>query len=189
MKTALFFGSFNPIHAGHTSLATDLLTQNLADELWFIVSPNNPLKSSAELMDENIRLEMVELASKDIKQTKACDIEFTMPKPSYTIDTLNLLKSIYPEREFILLIGSDNAVIFDKWKNHQEILDNFQIIVYPRKGYDFKQVENKYPRMKLISTPYYEISSTYIRENFYNDPDISKWLHPAVHQKLLKILQ
>lgn len=185
-RTALLFGSFNPIHRGHTGLAKDLLNQKLADELWFVVSPNNPLKNADQLMDQHLRLKMVEMAIQEIPNTLACNIEFFMTIPSYTIDTLNLLHSNYPDHHFILLIGSDNALIFNKWRNYNEILNHFEVMVYPRKGYDFNSVSHLYPQMKLIQTPFYEISSTLIRDNLRNDPEISKWLHPEVYQTLLK---
>lgn len=185
IRTALFFGSFNPIHTGHTSLAKEVLTQNLADELWFVVSPNNPLKDSKELMDEQFRLEMVELAIKDISKVKSSNVEFCMPKPSYTIDTLQFLSESNQNREFILLIGSDNALIFDQWKNYTQILEKFKILVYPRSGFDFELVRDEFPQMNLINTPYFAISSTYIRENILKKSDVSQWLNPKVYQLLI----
>lgn len=185
IKTALFFGSFNPIHNGHTNLAKDVINLHLAEEVWLVVSPNNPLKDSSGLMDEKLRLEMVELAVLDCEGIKSCDIEFSMPKPNYTINTLQVLKEKYPDREFILMIGSDNALIFDKWKDHEIILKNYTLMVYPRMGYDFNEVSDIYPSMILIQTPLYNISSSFIRENLNDYEKIKDWISPLVYQKLI----
>jgi len=180
MKTAVFSGSFNPVHTGHTQLAQYLIDKKLVEEVWFVVSPCNPLKEQSELIDEYLRLDMLMLAIKGQGPFKASDVEFTMPVPSYSIDTLNKLHSEYPERDFCLMIGSDNALIFDQWKNYREILDKFEILVYPRKGYDFQEVADKYPQMKLLDTPYYDISSTEIRAAIAQKKDVGRWLHPEV---------
>ena len=121
----LFFGSFNPIHLGHTNLAEYIFRFSGVDEIWFIVSPRNPLKEQSELIDENLRLKMLQLATGDKDYLVASDIEFDLPKPSYTIKTLNTLSEIFPEDDFILLIGSDNMQIFDQWKDYQTILDDY----------------------------------------------------------------
>jgi len=180
MKTAIYSGSFNPVHLGHIKLSKYLIDNNIVDEVWFVVSPCNPLKKQQDLLDEYLRLDMLILAIKDQPSFKASDIEFTMPIPSYTIDTLNLLRREYPEREFCLIIGSDNALVFDQWKNYQEILDKYDVLVYPRDGYNFDEVINKYPTMRLLDTPFYQISSTDIRNSIAKNQDVSGWLHPAV---------
>lgn len=180
MKIALFFGSFNPIHSGHQQLAGYLLQHELVDEVWMVISPCNPLKNQSELIDEYLRLDMVILATKDISQIKASDIEFTLPIPSYTIDTLKIITKQYPEHQFTLFIGSDNALVFDQWKNYRELLANYKVLVYPRQGYDFAEVADKYPELKLIESPFYNISSTEIRNAIAQKKDVSKWLHPSV---------
>lgn len=180
MKTAIYSGSFNPIHKGHTQLAKYLTSHRLADEVWFVVSPCNPLKEQKELLDEHLRLELVILAIKDEPAFKASDIEFTMPVPSYSINTLNRLCSDFPDREFLLIIGSDNALVFDKWKDYPEILDKYQVLVYPRRGYDFAEVKDRYPQMQLLPTEFYDISSTEIRQNIAENHLQTEWLHPEV---------
>lgn len=180
MRIAIYSGSFNPIHIGHQKLAEYLIDKQLVDEVWFVVSPCNPLKDQASQMDEFIRLDMVVAAINGKSQLKASDVEFTMPLPSYTIDTLYQLTKQYPEHEFALMIGSDNAVIFDQWKNYREILETFPVYVYPRKGYDFSTVANIYPQMQLLDTPFYDISSTQIREMIQKGEDVSRWVSPGV---------
>lgn len=176
----LYFGSFNPVHKGHTQLAQYLINQNLCTEVWFVVSPHNPLKNQGVLLNENKRLKMLELAINESPNFKICDIEFSMPVPSYTIDTLTQLTANYPEKEFALLIGSDNALVFDQWKEYEDILQYYKVFVYPRKAFDFNDVRDKYPQMHLLQTPYYDISSTEIRLLLTQKKDATKWLHPDV---------
>ena len=139
MKIALFFGSFNPVHLGHTNLGKYLTDNKLVDEVWFVVSPCNPLKNQNDLIDEYLRLDMLMLAIQGEPQFKVSDIEFTMPIPSYTINTLEKFNIDFPEHQFVLMIGSDNALVFDQWKKYNELLENYEILVYPRKGYDFEE--------------------------------------------------
>lgn len=179
----LFFGSFNPIHLGHTQLAEYIFEYSGVDEIWYIVSPRNPLKEQSELIDEHLRLRMIEMATEDKDYLKVSDIEFDMSKPSYTINTLHALSEKYPEDNFILLIGSDNMQIFDKWKDYQTILDEYSILVYPRKDFDYEPFEEIYPDMQILEeAPFFEISSTEIRELIKNNQDASQWLHPDVYQ-------
>lgn len=182
MGVALFFGSFNPVHTGHTRLAEYLIDKKLFDEIWFVVSPCNPLKNQADLLDEYVRLDMLVAAIIDNPHFKACDIEFQLPIPSYTIDTLHALTSEYPEHRFSLIIGSDNALVFDKWKNPQQILAEYPVYVYPRRGADFEQVAAIYPAMQLLDTPFFDISSTEIRAALAQKKDVTPWLHPSVLQ-------
>ncbi|MGB4415372.1 MAG: nicotinate (nicotinamide) nucleotide adenylyltransferase [Paludibacter sp.] len=186
MHIALFFGSFNPVHLGHLNLGKYMIENKLADEVWYVVSPCNPLKDQKDLIDEFLRLDMLIEAIKDQPQLKASDIEFTMPIPSYTIDTLNKLSVDFPKHIFSLVIGSDNALIFDKWKNYNEILEKYDVIVYPRKGYDFAKVAGLYPQMKLVDTPVYDISSTQIREFVSHKKNVAQWLHPSVYQFIIE---
>ena len=182
MSTALFFGSFNPVHTGHTQLAEYLIDKGIAHEVWFVVSPCNPLKNQADLLDEYIRLDMLILAIQHQPKFKACDIEFDLPVPSYTIDTLHALSAQYPDKQFALMIGSDNALVFDQWKNPQQILTEYPVLVYPRRGFDFSEVAALYPQMQLLDTPYFEISSTQIRAALAQKKDVTNWLHPSVYQ-------
>lgn len=180
MKIAIYSGSFNPIHKGHTQLANYLIDNELVDEVWFVVSPLNPLKSPENQLDEQLRLEMVNLAIENQPEFKASDVEFSMPMPSYTIDTLQNLDSQYPEYQFVLIIGSDNAVVFDQWKAFEDILMHYPVIVYPRRNYDMEYVAAKFPEMQLLESPYYDISSTQIREWIQEGEDVSKWVEPKV---------
>jgi nicotinate-nucleotide adenylyltransferase len=180
MKIALFFGSFNPFHNGHHRLGEYVLEHAAFDAVWYVVSPCNPLKNQTDLLDENIRLEMLVGAIQNNPALKACDIEFDMPIPSYTIDTLQLLTTRYPENEFTLMIGSDNALVFDQWKDYEKLLQTYLILVYPRPGYDFEQVRERYPAMQLIDSPEFNISSTEIRKHVKLQKDISAWVHPFV---------
>ena len=140
----LFFGSFNPVHNGHTAIAESVPDVTDCDELWFVVSPRNPFKGMDELAPEADRLRMVELAieyavhqeEKNAGKMKACDVELSLPKPSWTANTLKELSSIYADFKFKLLIGSDNADYFDQWKDYQYIIDNYEVLVYPREGYE-----------------------------------------------------
>lgn len=179
----LFFGSFNPIHLGHVNLAEFIFEFSGVDEIWFVVSPQNPLKENKTLIEEHHRLKMVELAIEGKEYMKASDIEFSLPKPSYTIDTLQNLIEKYPEDNFILIIGSDNVAIFDQWKDYETILEEYSILVYPRKNFDFEPFEEKYPDMHLIDeAPLFEISSTEIRLLIQKNEDVSKWIHSSVYQ-------
>ena len=185
MRVALYFGSFNPVHIGHQKLAEYLVDNKLADEVWFVVSPCNPLKNQLDLIDEYLRLDMLMLAIQNHPNLKASDVEFTMPIPSYSIDTLHELESQFPDYQFVLIIGSDNALVFDQWKNHLQILDEFPVLVYPRRGYDFTEVADIYPQMQLLNTPFYDISSSLIREFIAQKKDVSSWLHPSVYQFII----
>jgi len=180
MNIAIYSGSFNPIHNGHLQLAGYLTDNQLADEVWFVVSPCNPLKEQPTLIDEYLRLDMVILSISGNDKFKASDVEFTMPIPSYTIDTLHRLSELFPEHRFSLVIGSDNALVFDQWKNPEQILNEYDVFVYPRNGYDFQLVAAKYPKMQLLDTPIYEISSTEIRGMIRENKATGPWLHPMV---------
>ncbi len=179
-QVGLFFGSFNPIHLGHIQLADYIYSHSNLDEIWYVVSPRNPLKKTTELIDEKLRLEMINLCIADKKHLKASDIEFTLPKPSYTINTLNILSKQYPEIDFTLLMGSDNLLIFDKWKDYNAILERYTILAYPRKGYEVPKIR-KFPTIEILKeAPFFEISSTEIRQLLSAKKDVSMWLHPLV---------
>ena len=180
VSVGLYSGSFNPIHLGHLQLAEYLTNNALVDEVWLVVSPCNPLKKQAELLDEHIRLRMVEMSIVHNPRLKVSDVEFSLPVPSYTIDTLRFLSANYPRHDFSLLIGSDNALLFDHWRDYNIILENYPVFVYPRRGYDFNSVADIYPQMQLLSTPYYDISSSEIRADIAQKKDVSQWLHPDV---------
>lgn len=185
MKVGLYFGSFNPIHNGHTHLAEYLLHAGGLDEVWLVVSPNNPLKKRSDLWDEKLRLRLAELATEDINGLKVSDIETTLPLPSYTVNTLMALSERYPNNEFTLLMGSDNMSIFDRWRDWEYIVNNFPIMVYPRKGDDIEYLKRKYPKMKVIDgAPLLDISSTQIRNLLKEGKPISGLVNDKVEEKI-----
>ncbi|WP_316850143.1 nicotinate (nicotinamide) nucleotide adenylyltransferase [Pedobacter agri] len=163
MKTGLFFGSYNPIHTGHLIIANYMANHTGLDEVWLVVSPHNPLKDKGGLSNMYDRLEMATLATEKTENIKVSDIEFSLPQPSYTIDTLTHLHERYPTKEFVLIMGADNLVSFKKWKNYEVLLKNYQIYVYPRPGADVSEWKN-HPAITFTDTPLMEISSTFIRK-------------------------
>lgn len=185
-KIAIYSGSFNPIHIGHKQLALYLIDNDLVDEVWFVVSPCNPLKRQSQLLDEYIRLDMLMLALNDHPKIKVSDVEFTMPIPSYTIDTLQKLSSEFSQYCFSLLIGSDNALVFDQWKEYNQILNTFPVLVYPRDGFNFQEVASKFPQMELLPSSYYNVSSTEIRQLIKEKKDVTTKLHPSVYQFIVE---
>ena len=171
MKTiGILGGSFNPIHIGHCILANFLKQTVDIDEVWLNVSPQNPLKDALNSDYDNHRLEMARLAVKDCCGIKVTDIEFSLPRPSYTIATLRRLQSTYPDCRFKLIIGSDNWMVFDKWKNHEEIIYEFGVIVYPRPGYPINNNNSK--NVTFVDAPQIEISSTFIRQGLKDQLDM-----------------
>jgi nicotinate-nucleotide adenylyltransferase len=184
MKIGLFFGSFNPIHNGHLIIAQSALESAKLHELWFVVSPQNPLKKNKNLLHEFDRLDMVRLAIEDNDRFKASDIEFHMPRPSYTIDTLTYLKEKYPSKHFKLIIGGDNLAIFPKWKNSGKILEDFGLIVYPRPGANPNDLAN-HPNVTYIDAPLMSISATYIRKCIRNEKSI-RYLVPESVNEFIK---
>jgi nicotinate-nucleotide adenylyltransferase len=163
LKIGLYFGSYNPIHIGHLAIANYMVEYTGIDQLWFVVSPQNPHKQKANLLDDYQRLEMVHLAVDNDDRLRASNIEFSLPKPSYTVDTLAYLKDRHPNFHFKILMGSDNLENFHKWKNYETILENFGIIVYPRPGYDKTKVKFHKNISIAENAPLMEISSSFIR--------------------------
>lgn len=162
MKTGLFFGSFNPIHTGHLIIASYMASFSGLKEVWLVVSPHNPLKQRSGLVNMYDRLEMARLATENAANIKVSDIEFGLPKPSYTIDTLAYLQEKYPGKEFALIMGADNLASFRKWKNYEVLLKNYQIFVYPRPGVDLTEWQD-HPSIVITDTPQMDISSTFVR--------------------------
>jgi len=162
MKIGLFFGSFNPIHHGHLMIAQAVLNQTDMDQIWFVVSPQNPHKKSKTLLHEFDRLDMVERAIADNFSFKSCDIEFHLSKPSYTIDTLTHLSERHPTYSFSLILGGDNLEQFTSWKNYHQILDYYGLFVYPRGEEPTSDLWN-HKQVKRIEAPVLQISATYIR--------------------------
>jgi nicotinate-nucleotide adenylyltransferase len=180
MKIALYPGSFNPIHEGHIQLARHLVRQGLADEVWMVVSPHNPLKEATALADEHHREQMACLATQGINGLVVSTIEFSLPRPSYTIDTVKALQVSYPEYVFSLMIGSDNALVFNQWKAYVQLLDTIEVYVYPRRGFPLEEVLQLYPQMHVLDTPFYDISSSQLRHLLAAGHDTGEWLHPSV---------
>ena len=183
-KIGLFFGSFNPIHNGHLMLANYLAEYGDLDEIWFAVSPQNPFKEKKSLLADRHRLYMVEMAIKNDKRFHVCDIEFYMPQPSYTIDTLTRLAERHPNTDFYLICGMDNIENFHKWKNYEMILKYHHLLVYPRKGYESNELVN-HPSVKVVNAPEIEVSSTFIREAIAEGRDVRYFLPKDVYKYII----
>ena len=171
MHIGLFFGSFNPIHIGHMALANYMAEFTDMDQVWFVISPHNPLKQKTSLLNQNQRLYMVNVAIEDDERFKSSTIEFDLPQPSYTINTLVHLKEKYPKHKFSLIIGQDNLENFHKWKNYEEILKKYKLYVYPRPGAMKTDLEI-HPNVIMTEAPHIEISSTFIRDAIKKKKDI-----------------
>jgi len=184
-KIGLLFGSFNPIHIGHTALSNYILEYSDLLEIWFIVTPQNPFKKDEKLIDESFRLEMTKLAIANEPRFKVSDIEFNLPKPSYTINTLETLKSRHPSKNFVLIMGSDNVLQIEQWKDSHKVTGNYDIIVYPRTN--FLVNETSLPqRVTLINAPLLDISSTMIRNSFAEGKKLSFFLLTDVFEYIMK---
>ncbi|MEO7445332.1 MAG: nicotinate (nicotinamide) nucleotide adenylyltransferase [Ferruginibacter sp.] len=162
MRIGLFFGSFNPVHSGHLILAAHFTNENIVDECWFIISPQNPFKEKKSLLNEQHRLNLVRAALEGETKIKASNIEFSLPRPSYTVDTLLYLREKYPQHEFYILMGSDGLANFPRWKNYEQILEMAGIFVYPRPGHTAETFTHK--GIQVVEAPLIEISSTRIRK-------------------------
>lgn len=161
-KTGLFFGSFNPIHVGHLIIANYMATQTDLDQVWLVVSPQNPLKQKSGLAKDRDRLNMARLATEDNPALRVSDIEFHLPKPSYTIDSLAYLTEKYPDRRFVLIMGGDNLATLAKWKNYEAILNGYDVYVYKRPEYALG-IFADHPGVRVFDAPQLEISASYIR--------------------------
>jgi len=184
--TALFFGSFNPIHVGHLIIANTMLQQGGVDEVWLVVSPQNPLKERATLLADHHRLQMVQRAVDDNYRLRVCDIEMHLPIPSYTVVTLAALQDKYPDREFCLVMGSDNLATFDRWRNYQYILGNYHLLVYPRPGSEHCKFAS-HPNVTLVDVPMIDISSSYIRQQIAAGRDVRYLLTEPVYNYLTEM--
>lgn len=175
-EVGLYFGSFNPIHIGHLIVAHGMLQNSSIDEIWFVVSPQNPFKQRQDLLDGHHRLEMVRRATADNSRLHVCDVEFCLPMPSYTARTLSHLSDQFPDDRFCIIMGSDNLATFDRWHDWERILNDHHIYCYPRKGFkDFPIISH--PHVTMIPTPTVDISSTYIRQQILAGKDV-RYLMP-----------
>ena len=182
MNIGLYFGSFNPIHIGHLIIGNHIANNTTLDEVWFVVSPQNPLKESSSLLNEQHRYSLVKIAVEDAPKLKASNVEFSMPKPSYTIDTLIYLSEKYKQHNFTLIIGSDSFINFEKWKNYNQIILNYNILIYPRPGFDItKELPNT---IKVIDAPLIEISSTQVRRNIKEKKSIQYLVTDKVMEEI-----
>jgi nicotinate-nucleotide adenylyltransferase len=190
METGLFFGSFNPIHIGHMVIANYIAEYSALQEIWFVVSPHNPLKTKDTLLGDRDRLYMAELAIGDDPRFRVSDVEFTLQQPSYTIDTMAYLTEKYPSNRFTLIMGEDNLTTLHKWKNAEELVKRYPIVVYPRlkpgKGGSKRLTEIlEMASIKEISAPVMEISGTFIRNAIREGKDVS-WFVPAPAWKYIR---
>lgn len=187
MKTGLYFGSFNPIHIGHMAIANYIVEYTDLDDICFVVSPHNPLKKKSSLLANHHRLRLTEIACENDERFSFSDIEARLPQPSYTIDTLTYLAEKQPKKEFSLIMGKDNLLTLHKWKNPEELVKKYEIIIYPRN--DDKRMPHpdleellKKARIRLVEAPNMEISGTFIRNAISEGKNISHFLPPGVWQ-------
>jgi nicotinate-nucleotide adenylyltransferase len=162
MKVGLFFGSFNPVHVAHLIIANHILNETDIEKIWFVISPQNPFKTESGLLNEYHRLHLVRIATEDDNRIKASDIEFSLPRPSYTSSTLAYLTEKHPEHEFFIIIGSDSFQNLHKWKNFEMIVKNFPIYVYIRPGFEVKNELGA--RLTILEAPLLQLSATLIRK-------------------------
>ena len=183
MRTGIFGGSFDPIHIGHAIIAQHIMSSGVVDRLWFMVSPMNPLKADMKRqVADTDRLRMVEMVSRPMEGVDTSGFEFTMPKPSYTIDTLNSLQAKFPDDEFYLVIGADNWTVFGKWRNSKEILEKYHVLIYPRLGHEVVIPDELSDRVKLIDAPIIELSSTEIRKRLAEGKSVRYYVPDEVAQ-------
>ena len=182
IRTALFGGTFNPLHNGHLTIVKSVLEQGLADEVWILITPCNPWKKDQALLDDRLRYDMVAQTVKDLDGVRASDFEFKLDKPSYTANTLRRISAEYPDREFVITIGADNWVKFHNWKEADFIQNNYPIIVYPRQGYPIESLSGN---VTLLDYPLMDISSTRIRQMVQDGTPINE-LVPASVARTIK---
>lgn len=185
MKIGLYFGTFNPIHIGHLTIANHLAEHSDLDQVWFVVTPHSPFKKKSSLLDDHQRLEMVYQATKDYDKLKESNIEFNLPQPNYTVNTLAHLEEKYPDNDFALIMGEDNLKHFHKWKNYEVILSRHKIYVYPRISEGI--IESKFedhPSITRVKAPIMELSSTFIRKSIKDGKNVRPMLPESVWKYL-----
>jgi nicotinate-nucleotide adenylyltransferase len=185
MKIGIYPGSFNPVHIGHLAIANYLAEYEYFDEIWFLITPQNPLKKRADLLDQDLRLQLVKNAIQDYEKFKISTIEWDMPRPTYTVNTLQKLRALYPHDQFELIIGSDNWSTFHRWKDYQLILKNFKTLIYPRRGSD--RFYLNHPNVRLAKeAPKIEVSSTFIRKALQEGKDVRFYMPESVRDEVIK---
>jgi nicotinate-nucleotide adenylyltransferase len=184
MKIGLYFGSFNPVKIGHLIIASHAVNETELNQVWFVVSPQNPFKHSASLLNEYHRLHLIKCAIDGENNLRASNVEFGLPKPSYTVDSLAYLKEKHPEHEFIILMGSDGFQNLNKWKNYEVIVKNHPVYIYKRPGFDVTETHGA--TVQILQAPLLEISSTHIRESIKNKKSI-RFLVPDVVKEEIEI--
>ena len=182
-KIGIYSGSFNPVHIGHLALANYLCEFEGVDEVWFLVTPHNPLKEQGELMDDELRLRLVQLAVEGYPRFRASDFEFHLPRPSYSIHTLEALRRSYPETEFTLIIGSDNWLCFDRWFEAKRIVSEFGLLIYPRPGFEVDETMLP-PHVRMVHAPCIEVSSTFVRQALRQGKDVRLFLPAKVYDEV-----
>ncbi len=182
-KIGIYSGSFNPVHIGHLALANYLCEFEGVDEVWFLVTPHNPLKEQGELMDDELRLRLVQLAVEGYPRFRASDFEFHLPRPSYSIHTLEALRRSYPDTEFTLIIGSDNWLCFDRWFEAKRIVSEFGLLIYPRPGFEVDETMLP-PHVRMVHAPCIEVSSTFVRQALRQGKDVRFFLPSKVYDEV-----
>lgn len=185
MKIGLFFGSFNPIHIGHLIIANYMATQTDLDEVWLVISPQNPFKQKSSLAPNQSRYYLAQLAIEDNPKLRVSNIEFSLPSPSYTVDTLAVLREKYPEKEFALIMGGDNLVTLHKWKNYELLLRDYPIYVYKRPQYEIPDYTQQGNITIFDNVPQMNISATYIRRCINEKKSIQYLVHDKVYEEIL----
>lgn len=185
-RIGIFGGSFNPIHNGHAIIASYIMQHGGLDQLWLMVSPQNPLKQPHEMAGELHRLRMTEMVSHRIDGVETSAFEFSMPRPSYTIDTLHALQDKFPDDEFWLVIGADNWAVWDRWRSHDEIIQQFHVLIYPRLGYEVSIPDTLTDRVRVVNAPIIELSSTTVRDLLSHGQSIAFYVPADVEQYIVK---
>lgn len=182
LKTGIYSGSFNPIHIAHLALANWLCEYEGLDEVWFLITPHNPLKKRDDLIDDRLRYDMVKASIADYSKFQVSDFEFTLPQPSYSIDTLRALQIKYPERHFYFIMGADNWVNISRWKESEALISTYPILIYPRKGYEII-IPETLPNVRSVQAPLMEISSTFVRQAWKEGKDVRFFLPEAIRNR------
>lgn len=186
MKIGIFGGSYNPIHTGHAIIANYIVQNYDFDAVWMMVSPQNPLKGDVKGASDADRIRMVEMVSRRLERVITSAFEFTLARPYFTYNTLRALSKKFPEHEFTLIIGADNWVNFQNWQNHEELADEFHIMIYPRSGFDINIPESQRGKVRAVDAPLIELSSTAIREGLAKQKNMSFYLPSDVYEYILK---